>query len=507
MELMKKNSTLDYLATPNRQSPVAILLVLLKFVRIIIRQAWPFLLIIIIRGPAKNQDNFYLWLSIGIGGASAILSIIAYFKFYFYVQEDELIIEKGVIQKTKLNIPLDRIQTINFNQNLIHQFFNVVGVELNTAGSKGNEFSITALDQKSANLLREFLISKKKEIAPTQEIDDELHPQPPLPKEELLLKLSPNDLLKVGVGQNHLRTILVIIGGLFGLFQYVEDVIGDDIINSLKSFFGNTAESFFWTLLKIIPLLFLIGFVVTLFNTVLRFYDLRFIKTSLGFKVISGLFTRKERSANLQKIQVIHWSRNPVKKIFGLFDLQLLQAASTALARKQSIYVVGAYEEHVQAVRTAYMPDESLYNFTISGIHKAVIGRRLLYAGLIPTIVLTIVSYFRSGETNWHIGLAWMLFIFINSYFYQKKWKYEISEKAVRLKRGVIGEKSTLLLWYKIQSVSLHQSPYQQRKDLANLFFHTASGTVKIPYIDLAKAQAIRDFAVYKIESSREKWM
>ena len=461
-----RNEALEYLSTPNRQSPVAILLILFKFVVIIIKQAWPVFLVLLLN-PKDSGDSWLAWITIGIGGASAILSIISYFKFYFYVEGDEIIIEKGVFQKTKLNIPMERIQTINFKQNIIHQFFNVVSIELDTAGSKGNEFSINALKHDRAQAIRSFLISKRKDLA----VDTEENSGPVVSqeKDQLLLQLHPVDLLKVGVGQNHFRTIAVILGTFFGFYQYLEDAIGDIVLDKLKLFFGFTFESIFWNLLMLAPLLFLVAFLLTLINTVLKYFDLKFIKTVRGFKIISGLFTRKERSANLQKIQIINWSRNPIKRLFKLYDIRLSQATSSVLSEKQSLYVPGAYENHVIEVRKAYMPNEGQIYFESHQINKAIIARRVLYLGLLPASLYGLITYLQHQMITINLvwALLWIILVFVTSKIYFNKWKYELSEEGLRTQRGILGEKATLLKWEKVQSVKTQQSLYQTKKKLS----------------------------------------
>ena len=162
---MTKKNDLDFLLEPRRQSSIAIFLILLKSFRVILSQAWP-IFIALIFNPTKSKDTYFALVIIGITAASAIRSIILYFKFYYYVKDDELIIEKGIFQKTKLNVPFDRIQTINFKENILHQFFNVVSLEIDTAGSKGNELSITALKKDKAIAIREFLCIAQEHYTP-----------------------------------------------------------------------------------------------------------------------------------------------------------------------------------------------------------------------------------------------------------------------------------------------------------------------------------------------------
>ncbi|MFK7772395.1 MAG: PH domain-containing protein [Saprospiraceae bacterium] len=502
---MTKKNDLEFLSEPRRQSSVAIFLILLKSFRVILGQAWP-IFIALIFNPTKSKDTYFALAIIGITAASAIRSIILYFKFYYYVKNDELIIEKGIFQKTKLNVPFDRIQTINFKENILHQFFNVVSLEIDTAGSKGNEFSITALKKDKAIAIREFLLAQKKSSTPTPFSEEDVEEEMEIPEEELL-HLSPLDLVKIGVSQNHLRTAAIVFAFMFTSMDYIEDITGWKLENGIDNLLGSSSNTLLMGLITIVPFFIIIAFLISLVRTVIRYYDLRFFKTALGFKVVAGLFTRNEQSASMQKIQLIRWTTNPIKKAFSLFDISLRQAASTAIARKQSIYVPGCYEEQLSSVRAAYFPEESQLSFEEHVIHPLVIYRRVLYFGLLPAGIFLLNGYWDGEMGNYYWAIIWVVIVLLLSWVYQRNFKYFVSDEGIRVSTSIIGRTETLLKWFKIQGVEIQQGIYQRRKDLCNLVFHTAAGTVKIPYIELEKAKMMEDFVLYKIENSEEPWM
>jgi putative membrane protein len=57
-----------------------------------------------------------------------------------------------------------------------------------------------------------------------------------------------------------------------------------------------------------------------------------------------------------------------------------------------------------------------------------------------------------------------------------------------------------------VQRVTVTQSRYQRRKKLASLRMYMASGTVNIPYIDHQQAQQLRDYILYRVETSQKAW-
>lgn len=500
---------------PTRQSPIAIFLILWKVIRQLLRQAWPFLLVIILpyfnftaSSSSRSEDPYITNIIIALTAFSTISSIIAYFKFYYYIKDDEFVIEKGLFQKVKINLPFDRIQTINFEQSPIHQLFDVVRLEVDSAGSMQSEIAIQAISRSDAEFIRSYILTEKAKLAP-KEIDVETPVAEKEEATELLMHHTPLDLLKIGVSQNHLRGLGIIFGFFFWVFQSVEDFLpdldrGENPIDYLKENLGINFEASIWMSLFFILLLFSVG--ISLFSTVFRYYDLKFLKTTLGFKVVSGLMTKRERSANLNKIQLIRWGDSILKRLFGIFRLHLYQASSAALSASKAIGVPGCYQEQIDTVRSTYFPDEQQYPYEIHAISPLIIRRRMMYLGLLP-LALLLFTFYTPDNYYYLLWLLWLPFIYFTSVRFHRNWKVRINKEGILTEYGLIGKNYTLLQWYKIQSVSIRQSIYQQRNAVADVYFYTAAGSVKVPYFPLDKALTIKNYVLYKVETDERDWM
>lgn len=204
---------------------------------------------------------------------------------------------------------------------------------------------------------------------------------------------------------------------------------------------------------------------------------------------------------------MIRWSTNPLKKIFSMFDLRLLQASSTRVGRKQAFYIPGIYDAQLSAVREAYFPMEQSIDFESHGISQRIIIKRLWLLGILPMIPGFFFFDVYNGGPIAFIWWLWLPLILVTSYLYHRNWRYHVSTEGLRTTKGIFGRSHTLLKWYKIQGVQKKQSIFQARRGFTDLLFFTAAGTVIIPYFEEKKAQALMDFALYKIESSQESWM
>lgn len=498
---MKKSST-DF-SIPRRQSYVAILLILYKYYKIIIRQLWPFLLIILL--GRRGSADYLVYGIIGIALISMTWAIISFFKYYYHIEVDDLVIEKGVLKKTKLSLPISRVQTVNKEQNLIHRLFNVVKLKIDSAGSKESEFELDALSQDQAEELRNIILSKKLNLKKERSNFSASDSMEEMLEEERILTLDPISLLKVGVSENHFRSGALIIAFMFWIFQSLDDVGVEydeygEYLPEVGWNMGLYAITFF------VIVFFVISFIVSLIRVFFRYYNLSFARIHNGFKVTHGLINRREFAALDKKIQMVSWSDNLLKKAFGIHDLSLKQASSVSVDARKSIRVPGVSSEHLDRVFKFYFPMSIEHNAHFVQVDKRYLYRQLIFSFVFCAIPIT-VGLIIAKKLIWMGGLILLAYLIISSFKRYDKMGYHISDKLFRIKSGVFGDRHAILEHHKIQSVKLTQTPYQLRVDLANLRLYTASGALVVPYIDKKEAEKLRDYLLYKVESSRKHWM
>ncbi len=494
---------------PARQSSIAILFILGKVFRILFKQLWVVIIVVLFNPKKKIFTGFTLGL-LAIAALGAITSIISYFRLYYYVKDGELVLEKGVLRKKKVAVPLDRIQSVNFKQSLIHQAFNVVSIEIDTAGSVGKEFSLDALRKEDADALRTFIVNAKPSAASqatsteATELADQTNSNP---SSELIFQLEPLDLIKIGVSQNHFRTAGIIMVFFLSFFDDLEEALDLKLSERLEEFLGLAQEADFLPYLLIgVPFFLTISFFITLFRTILQYFALRFWRTNTGFKMESGLFTKQEVSANLNKIQYVRWDSSPMKRIFHMISVRLPQAASVQVTRRLSANLPGCYPKDLEAIRSAYFPDETLLPTTQHGVSERIIYKMFFLQGLLPVGLLMVFSYSWLEQDIW-IWLLWLPIALLLSFRYHRNWQWKVSEEGLFTSWGVVNQHAILLQWYKVQAVTIRQNYFLRRRGLAHLTLYTAAGSVNIPYIYEEQAKRLQDFVLYKVEIDKRGWM
>lgn len=497
---MMKKSDLLWHQQHTRQAPVAILMIIFNVLKSLIRTWWPFILILIFQSNFITKDSAIILI-----GTVLVLVIISavwrYFRFYFFISDDKLHVHKGVLTRAKMDIPFDRIQSISFEQNIIHQLFNVTRVHIDTAGSSSEEFEFAALDLKKAHELRSFILSRR--TLTTEEHPEEAE----APK--VLLNLSIGDLLRVGISQNHLRTTGIVVAFILGLRDRIKESLGDKYLDTFDTIANRLFENIIVYGIGLFLTILILSFFGTLLYSILRYYNLRLWKTGDGYKMESGLFNRREQAARDQKIQIVRWVSNPIRDIFKIVQLRFFQASSASGSSKTSITVPGVPQHLLRDIVTYYFGGKglSLLNGTGSGIHKSFFIRRLIYIVILPSLGFSGMAIL-TGYTSWIVVIVfWVVIGGFFQFYLQRKWRFNLDNSGIITTSGVLERVHKVLLLRKVQGVQIKQSPFQHRKGLSTVILHSASGDITIPYIYLEVAFQIKNFVLYRIESSRQKWM
>jgi putative membrane protein len=499
--------TIDKFSTPMRQSRVAIGIILIKFLRMTIRSFWPILLSFVIGG--RNNDSFGTiigYIALGFAAFNLIGSVLTYFRFYFYIEDGAVVIDKGILKRTKTNIPFERIQTINFKQNILHQIFGVVSLEIDTAGAKKSEMTIDALNKEDAELLRSFILKEKAQIiTPTADLDEN---SIDIEEEEnVVLHLNVSDLFKVGISQNHLRSMGLLFAFVFSTINQFTENLPEFIDEQLSGYEIDILNSGWILFLASVIIVSIISFAYSLITTVLGNYDLTLSIKKSGLKLVKGLLNREEISVANNKIQVISWSDNPIRMMFKMFTLQIEQASSAEADQlKSKIKVPGSYQAQVDSVIRAVFPAEFYRTEEKHRVSKLLKYRLIFFIGILPTLIAGGVSYFFIDWQSLYF-IVWTILIWFTVSAYYRKRSYEVNDELLRNNRGTFGHIYELAQLYKVQSVQIKQSWYQRRKRIATIVLSNAAGSLQVPFIKIEEAEALESFILYRIESDRREWM
>lgn len=498
--------------TPQRQSVTGIIIMFADTFQGLVRALWAPILVILFKMKSEN----YVFIAIGFLTLVVLTLVIGYLKyrnFTFFLDEEkqEFVLSKGVINKSRINIQLSKIQQVNINQSIIQKIIGVYSLDIDTAGSDKKEISIRAIDQSLALILKERLLdygSKeevvcKDELQLTSDINSNVKP---------FIKISYNTLFKVGITSKYGRTIALLITFAVTLYQSFKDAISTFEIDetTVDSAFEKSA-GYFSAGILIAGLLFLV-LLINIVRTFIKHFDFEMTRQKQSLAITSGLFAKKNTLLHPDKVQITSYSQNYFQKKFGILDMNMKQASSNEAKEEQKksnvIEVPGCNSQERDEILKLILgkiPEKGIpmrpnFRYLISRIFSAV---------LVLALICVILSFSEVENITFYIPLIFVYLSLVSGliYFGFKNNRLYSSNDFVVLRHGAWDVEHEIIEPYKIQAITTRQYFWHKGADVGHLTLHTAAGDVHFKFGDFTKIKQLVNYWLYQVETSNQNWM
>lgn len=458
------------------------------------------------------QSGYLGWALLGALAVVVLLlgtAILRYWFFRFTVDDDGLRIRQGVFRKTHLEIQFDRVQGMDVERSLVDRLVGLATVTFDTAGSAAREGQLPAVPRGFADTLRMRIERRARLVARPPDADDEAAP---------LLKLGPGDMVRIGVTD---RSVLVGLAALPVLFRAYGEAAEEFATRAATAASEELLTLGLWFGVLVVLLLVVAGValltLLTIASAFLRFHDFELLHDGSAFRSRAGLLTRKEVVVERAKIQQVSVAQGLLMVLMGRCRVRMLPATSgdesgdgtpgaaqtlnVPLLDVPRLADLGTRVFGEEGKRLVLVPD----NDAFTAISRVYIRARLLTVGIVPALVGAAVLMPVVGTAGL-LALAWPLPVLLAVWQIWRRRGYLVDDDGLASRRGLFGYSVDAFLFRKAQGATVSRSPLQRRNGLASLTVHLASGDVTVPYIDFATACRLRDYLLFKVESSRQPW-
>lgn len=489
---------------PQRQSSKGILIFILSAFRKLFKYFFPILLIIITR--KQQYPDWALYAILLTILAASLYGVLDYLSYYFYIDEEkgEFVVEKGVFNKTRTVIQLQKIQQVNLSQKLIHQIFDIYRLELETAGSSKTEVELYAISDDVADILRERLISVQ-----SQEVPAEATPTGVVPKNPKLLSISVSSLLKVGITSNYIKTLSLLFVFAITAMDYLLRIFrwnDSDVYHFLNEL------PFTVTIGLLLPLIiFLICMVVViiinLVRTLIRYNNYSITKKEGNLNISYGLFETRNIIVRPSRIQYSYLSQNYFQRLMNIFEFKVFQVHSDAEKgkRKNGVEIPGISSAEKEALFQQLYTSSPVQGEELKPVFFKFFVR-FFYFSLLPSLLLLALSIY--DKTSDYLFYAALLFI--STAFYQwrtfRKSRLYFDENFIIIRRGFWDVKTYFIEPHKIQMIKSYQYFWHKGRNIGSIVIYTAGGALHFTISNHKELCKRINFWLYQIESNNKNW-
>ena len=253
-----------------------------------------------------------------IGAVMAAMACLFWWRFRYGVGAGEIVIEKGLLARTRRVIPFDRIQDVDIERALLARLFGLAKVRIETGAGGKDEGVLDSVSVAEADRIRGAVRAFRTGAAPA----DEGEGTPPAGRVARVV-------FEMGIGRVLLSGLfnfsLVYIAGFFGLLQTFDQFLPFDPYDPARwlGLVGPYLPGRF-TIAAILAVLFLaalLGFVAGMLRTLARDFGFRLLLEGERFRREHGLLTRSEAVIARARVQLAHIQTGPLRRLLGWADL------------------------------------------------------------------------------------------------------------------------------------------------------------------------------------------
>lgn len=433
-----------------------------------------------------------------------VSAVLRYWFFRYSIVDDSILIRDGIFNRKQLDIGFDRIQAVNTRQNPLYRLLGLTTVTFDSAGSSAEEGYLPAVHHKVAEDLR-ARIRRTPTRVDTAIAEGQTATAP-------VMRLSAGDITLAGLSSGRVFLVLALLGPLGEVAErqigrHIEEVA---IVEALSDI---APDAGFGVLLVLafVALLLLLLLLASVIGAFLRYHGFVLVADGDVLRSSAGLFTRHEHALDQAKVQSLAVTRNAMLLLFGRLRLRVRQAGGGHDAGNRDFLVPIARAGQAEAVGREIFREEldpSLLDSrsaSFQPVSRTYIRSRTLLFGVLPGAAAGALLWPELGPIAL-LALAWIPVCAALAWQFHRRLGFALAADSIAVRRGFIGSRVVVWLHRKVQRVSLTQSPFQRRRNLATLRIHLAAGSVRIPFIDHATARKLIDYTLYKVESSPLPW-
>ncbi|MFL9842428.1 PH domain-containing protein [Sphingomonas sp. ST-64] len=422
-----------------------------------------------------------------VGLGSLVWTWVNWRRFTYEVTDSELVIERGLLNRTRRSIPLERIQDVGIEQGPLSRIFGLAEVRVETGGGEKDEAVLDSVSLSEAARLRGALRGAPARRASVGlETDEGV-----LAAEDALadvFAMPPQRVLLLGL----FSFSLVWIAALAGAIQFIGDALGfgwDDIADLARTARGEVSNRLnYSTGLGLFGVVVLLGVITGIARTVLRDWNFRLRAGGGRFRRTRGLLTRSEVVVAMRRIQLALVQRGPFRGMLGWNALSFQTLGGSNDPSGRQVMAPLARDHEVAAIidRAGLPPFERLPLRRVAPGH---VLRATLTAMPFPVTVVALALLLT--PLAW-LGLAVALPMVAIALLQRSFHRYAVRDSSLQVMRGVLLQQDWIVPVDNIQVVTLSETLLQRLLGLVTVRVDTAgAGVGATPVVvDLAAADA-----------------
>jgi len=463
----------------------------------------------------QQGEGFEGWLAI-LAVPAGVAAIVRYLSLRYALTQDELVIRRGILNRTERRVPFDHIHSLDTSRNVVHRLLGVADVMVQTASGSEPEavLRVLSLDDVEAMRMRVFS-DRRPGTRPTTDGDRSGDRASDAARDDtrLVAHASIGDLVTYGLISNRGT---VALAAALGVVSQLDVLPAEDWWEQhARQLPGLAPQGAIATVVAVTAVVIGTIVVLRLLSVVwmlATLWDFRLEIRADELRTRYGLLTQRTVTLPRRRIQVVTSEQGWLHRLFHRTSMRARTAGAVAADRSGSsrdwLYPV-ARDEQVESLLTAAHPELDASRVDWQPVHSRA-WRRLAVRWLLVIAAAAVAAL----ATRPVVALALVPVAAASVWVARRRARsirWGLTPTAIWYCHGWIGRHLRVVRFAKIQAVSLFENPFDRRHHMATVTVDTANAgpggsAIRIPFLDRTLAERLRERLGSEASVTRFQW-
>ena len=401
-----------------------------------------------------------------------------------------LVIQDGLFFRNVRQIEYARIENIDVERGVLHRLFGVALVSIATSTGGKPEASIRVLSLDAVQELRDRIFARAARVEPQT-------PEVAAPRDEVLLHLSPGELVRYGLIDNRgMFVVAALVGFLYqgGMFELMRATVSVWLTDSRLNEFAALGIAMKAALVVATLVAFLASVrVLSIALAMVTLFDFTLTRHEHDFRIRHGLLTRIALNLRVRRIQSVHQTATLLHRWFNRVSVRADLAGDSGAGQGEKQHSQGrthwlapvCLPQQASALIDAALPDADLRGEPdwqpLAPGARARLFRRSVYV-LVVLAVLAVVALHTLPGARFRVGVVWTAvallvlvpIAWLRAHIYVRYTRWALTADAILFRHGWLTRRLVIAPRNRLQSVRLSSSPFDRRYGMASVSLDTA---------------------------------
>lgn len=453
----------------------------------------------------SSGRRWELWLMLWIA-PSMLYETLRYATMRWRITGSELVLRRGLLERTERNVPFDRIQNIDLVQGPLQRLLRVAEVRIETASGSEAEAVLRFLSVEDVEAMRARVFAGR--AAPPEGTGAEATAAEPA---RSVVAPSVGDLVRLGFASTRGTAVILAAFGLAHELDLEDSVLGERI----GAWYEELEESALPRVLALSALLVVsLSILLSVVTTVVRLYGFRLERDGDEFRLRCGLLTRHAATIPRGRIQLVTVHESPWLRLQRRASVRIETAGGggeeevATLARRWFVPIVR--RDRLTEVLEEIVPGNGLAQADWQPL-----APRARYRGLRLAAILALVCAGAGAAIDLGLGgilLAVLLpLLLLRAHLDLAFSRFARLPGGIAFREGAFHRRTSLTFLSRVHVLRSSESPFDRRWGMANLAVDTAGAgvaghRVRIPWLERERALALHRELATEAEAAGFHW-